>query len=140
MLSQKVREKHQRTFESLHYEKDSIHIRLHSEGKGVCYVFQYGITSEEGVLTAKWEATIPLTVTEVIIDNLKSGSIVAIRYAVVKHPRHKAGAGPKLTKADPARSVNKVIIEPNIIEKGKVVFTHGTELLNFSDALYVIVP
>ncbi|MBI3502750.1 MAG: hypothetical protein HY063_13240 [Bacteroidetes bacterium] len=134
-----ISKKHQRVFESLPAEKGSFHVRVPSEKmRGLTYIYEYGITTAENVLPAKWERDISLSVTECIVKGLPPGSMVAVRYAVSKHPAHsKKALKTKLPDSDHA--ISKVVTVHTVNAQGKVTVTHGVDFLNFSDVIYIVI-
>ncbi|MBI3500155.1 MAG: hypothetical protein HY063_00005, partial [Bacteroidetes bacterium] len=59
---------HPRDFESLPAEKGSFHVRVKSATMGhATYVYEYGISTDENILPAKWEKPVSLPVTELIV-------------------------------------------------------------------------
>jgi hypothetical protein len=134
-ITQKVRQKHQRVFESLSAEKGSFHVRVPSEGKrGVTYIYEYGITPTQGVLPAAWQKYIPLSVTELIITGLPSGTNIGIHYAVMMNPSHTKKTVPKTIPDE------KVATAPPVTKTGKVSIVHGSTFLHFSDVIYILIP
>jgi hypothetical protein len=128
---------HARVFESLASDRGSFHVRVPSEGEhGLTYVYRYGITTATGVLPATWQPEIPLSVTELIVTGIPSGSIVAVEYAVVQHPPHTTAASPKAAAA----TASKVVTVPPVTKQGKVTLVHATTFLQFSDAIYIVIP
>ena len=98
------------------------------------YVYRYGITTARGVLPTLWQPEIPLSVVDLNVTGLPSGSIVAVQYAVVDHPKQSAKA-----KAS-AKTPSTTLTVPAINKAGKVTLVHGTTFLTFSDAIYILVP
>jgi hypothetical protein len=130
-------EVHPRVFESLKSDPGSFHVRVPSEGEhGITYVFRYGITTASGVLPTTWQPNIPLSVVDLIVTGIPSGSIVAVEYAVVQHPPHSTAKSPKAAPA----TTNKAVNVPPVNKQGKVTLVHGTTFLQFSDAIYIVTP
>ena len=118
---------HQRIFEFLPADNGSFHARVHSEGRDITYVFQYGITTAKDVLPATWSDRIPLSLVELIVTGFKSGDIVGVRYAAVMHGQAPIGH-------------NRVLNYPPVNSKGKVTLTNGVDFLHFSDVIYTSIP
>ncbi|MBI3500168.1 MAG: hypothetical protein HY063_00075 [Bacteroidetes bacterium] len=126
---------HPRDFEFLKAEKGSFHVRVKSASKGrSTYVYEYGITTDEDVMPAKWEKPVSLPVTELIVSGLKAGTIIGVRYTVVLPPSHTKKTAAKMSATT---DKNATILTTN--KAKKVTVTHGTELYNFSEILYIAI-
>jgi len=132
--------KHQHVFESKPAEKGSFHVSVPSEGKGVSYMFQYGPTPSEGLMPAAWTDTIALSVTELIITGCKSGTIVGVRYAAVKHTRHTKKTPAKVISTDTDHAINKVVSVLPVNKAGNIMLTNGSDFLHYSDVIYIVIP
>jgi hypothetical protein len=132
--------KHQRVFESKPAEKGSFHVCVPSEGTGSNYVYQYGLTSAIDVPPTQWQDSISLSTTELIVNGLKSGTIVGVHYAAIDHPKHTKKTTNKLAEPDTNRAASKVLNTHAVNNKGKIVYTHGTDLLHYSDIIYIVIP
>jgi hypothetical protein len=135
-----VYKKHSRVFESKPTGKGSFHVWVPSAGKGVNYYYQYGIAPSDGVPPAQWENSLPLSTTELIVNGLKSGILVAVRYAALMHPRHTKKTTGKIVEPETNGAVSKVLNIPTVNNKGKVTYTHGTDFLHYSDIIYILIP
>lgn len=123
---------HPRGFEALPAEKGSFHVRVKAAKGRVTYVFEYGITTAEDVLPPAWEKPIALPVTELIVNGIPSGSIIAVRYTAILPPSH--------TKKTNAKSSKTVMLNATILvtnKSKKVTVTHSVAMYNFSDILYI---
>ncbi|MBI3500958.1 MAG: hypothetical protein HY063_04110, partial [Bacteroidetes bacterium] len=122
-------------FESLPAEKGSFHVRVKSATKGhATYVYEYGITTDENILPAKWEKPVALPVTELIVSGFKAGTIIAVHYSVVLPPSHTKKTAAKMSATT---DKNATILTTN--KAKKVTVTHGTDLYNFSEILYIAI-
>jgi len=128
-----------RGFEFVASDPGSFHIRAQSEGRGnFTYYFRYGITSAENVLPQTWEETISIPVTEMIVNGIPGGTIIAVQYAVMASPKHNKKSK-KPNPPDPNITISKVLTTPTINSKGKIVFTYKKSFLQWSDAIYYMV-
>lgn len=136
----KPKAKHVRIFESKSSGKGMIDIIVPVEkGLGnLTYVFQYGITTAENVLPAKWEDPIPLGSAEFYVSGLPSG-IVAVHYAVLVIPSHKKTVSGTPTEKSMIAALDKMITMLPVNSKGKIVIMHGLPFYYFSDTIYVTV-
>ena len=127
-------------FESKTSEKGSFHVSVPSEGRSCTYVFQYGITPTTGVLPLTWSDLVPIPTTELIVNGLQSGSIVGVKYAVITHPVLSKKALTASAPVDPVSAKSKVVSSLPINKFGKISISHSVSLLNYSDAIYIIIP
>jgi hypothetical protein len=128
--------RHQRVFETVPSERGTFHGRVPGEGDHVVYVFEYGITSAIDVAPPRWEPQIPIPTTDIIVSGLPSGSIVGLRYAAVLPPKGKGSHG--VVNA-PEYATSKALNQPSISDTGKIVHSHGSSFLHFSDTIYFVI-
>lgn len=135
---------HSRIFESKSPSKGMIEIIVPSEGKkglgSPTYLFEFGIVTAEGLIPT-WQPIVPLSVAELYLSGIISGSIVAVRYAVLLVPPHKktsTSTAVAKTLAKPS-TPNKMLTILPVNTKGKVVLVYGTAFYTFSDVIYVTV-
>jgi hypothetical protein len=140
-----LKAKHPRIFATKSTAKGTIEVLVPVEkglGKPI-YYYEYGITTAEHVLPATWEKPIPLPVTEFFLSGIPSGSIVAVHYAVLVVPPHRAKTS--TTAASSSKSIlppatpNKMVTVLPVNAKGKISLVHRTAFFTFSDVIYVIV-
>lgn len=137
--------KHVRVFTIKTTAKGTIEIIVPAEkGLGrVVYYFEYGLTAAEHVLPTTWEKPIPLPITGFYVTGIASGAIVAVHYAVIVVPPHRAKtpsapASSSKTVA-PIATPNKMISILPVNAKGKVTIVHRSSFITFSDVIYIIV-
>jgi hypothetical protein len=82
------------------------------------------------------------------MSGLPSGAVVALRYAVTIIPSHHkqspatgttGGSATQKTLTQTA-ALNKMVTVLPVNKQGKVQLVHGVPFINFSDAIYVVVP
>ena len=132
--------KYQKVAESVPSEAGSFHFRVPAEGKsGMTYYFEYGIVAHKGVMPtqAQLEKAIAMPVTEVIVNGFYRDCWVAIHYTAIKHPKHTKKTASKIKEPDSNRAASKVLTIPTINTKGKIVITHRSPYLQFSDWIYI---
>lgn len=137
--------KHVRVFTIKTTAKGTIEIIVPAEkglGRAV-YYFEYGLTTAEHVLPTTFEKPIPLPVTEFYVTGITSGSIVAVHYAVLVVPPHRAKtpSTPSSTAKSiaPINTPNKMITVLPVNAKGRVSIVHRSTFFTFSDVIYIIV-
>ena len=116
-----------RIFEFLPADIGSFYARVHSEGRDITYIYQYGITSAKDVLPTVWSDRIALPFVELIVTGFTSGTIVGIRYAAIMHGNEPV-------------THNRALNYPPLNAKGKVQLTNGVDFLHFSDVIYTSIP
>ncbi|MBI3501629.1 MAG: hypothetical protein HY063_07530 [Bacteroidetes bacterium] len=127
---------HPRDFEFLPSDKGSFHARVKSTGAGhMVYLYEYGITTAENVMPPVWEKPVALPVTELIVKGFASGTIVGVHYTVILPPAHTKKTSAKISET---ASMNATKLTIN--KARKVTVTHGSDLYNFSNILYVRIP
>jgi hypothetical protein len=130
-----------RAFEFLNSDSGCFHVRVPLAGKGsIIYYYRYGITSALNIMPAVWENPIALSVTEVIVSGFKSGTIVAVQYAALQSPRHTKKANSQNQPPATDSGSSQILSTPTLNDKGKVVITHQSSYLEWSEILYFIIP
>ncbi len=136
--------KHIRIFEAKPNGAGSFIIIAPSAGAGkhAVYVFQLGITTAKDVLPTTWQDMLPVPVTELVVTNAPSGSIIAIHYAEVVVPSHKKTGGTTgtTTITPPATGRIRPTNSLSVNKSGKVTYAYGTPFIHYSDVIYVVVP
>jgi len=127
LVPQGEKAQHARIFEFLPADIGSFYARVHSEGRDITYIFQYGITSAKDVLPTTFSDRIALPFVELIVTGFASGTIVGVRYAAIMH-----GNAPLVH--------DRALNYPPLNAKGKVTLTHGVDFLHFSDVIYTTIP
>lgn len=138
-LPRAISKRFQRVFESKKAEKGSFHVAVPSEGKNTTYVFKYGVTTDVNVIPQKWEDPVPIPVTELIVNGFKSGTIVAVCYAAVAHPKKSKKSGIAPPVPDAISAVGKVVSSLPTNKAGKITIAYGVEFLHFSDPIYIVI-
>jgi hypothetical protein len=91
-------------------------------------------------MPAAWTDTVSLPVTDLIITGFKSGTVVGVRYAAIKHTRHTKKTTAKIMNTDTDRAVNKVVSVLPVNNAGKIMLTNGNDFLHYSDVIYIVIP
>lgn len=130
-----------RAFEFLNSDSGCFHARVPMAAKGtITYIYRYGITSAVNTPPSIWEDTIALSVTELIVSGIKSGTIVGVQYAALQSPRHTKKANTQNQPPATDSGSSQILTTPMLNDKGKVVIPHRSSYLEWSEILYFIIP
>jgi hypothetical protein len=123
-------ETHPRGFEVVAAEPGWIHLRVKAVGKRAGYLWRLGITTEKGVIPATFLPILFTLECEVVILNLKSGSMYGFQFASILPVA-------QTKNSDPSQTVSSMAATTTVSTKAnKATYTVGDDPYQWSDFIY----
>ena len=123
---------HPRAFEVVESGPGWFHLRVKAIGKRAGYGWRYGVTSAKNIPPAEFRPVIFTLECEVVINNLKSGSIYGLQEACILPVSHKSSTNPAIT------ATSKTATPTASTKAHKATFSDGQEPMQFGDFIYEV--